>query len=60
MYAATSTCPDMAFPVAILSQFMRNLGRIQMASRHMSMLIGLRNPIGTQCQAILSYCTALW
>jgi hypothetical protein len=24
MYAATSTCPDIAFPVAILSQFMHN------------------------------------
>jgi hypothetical protein len=28
MYAATSTHPDIAFPVAILSQFMRNPGRI--------------------------------
>jgi hypothetical protein len=28
MYAATSTRLDIAFPVAILSQFMRNLGRI--------------------------------
>jgi hypothetical protein len=28
MYAATSTCPDIAFPVVILSQFMCNLGRI--------------------------------
>jgi hypothetical protein len=28
MYAATSTCPDIAFPVVILSQFMRNLGQI--------------------------------
>jgi hypothetical protein len=26
MYAATSTRPDIAFPVAILSQFMRNPG----------------------------------
>jgi hypothetical protein len=26
MYATTSTRPDIAFPVAILSQFMRNLG----------------------------------
>jgi hypothetical protein len=25
MYAATSTCPDIAFPVVILSQFMQNL-----------------------------------
>jgi hypothetical protein len=28
MYTTTSTCPDIAFPVAILSQFMRNPGRI--------------------------------
>jgi hypothetical protein len=28
MYAATSTRPDIAFPVAILSHFMRNLGQI--------------------------------
>jgi len=27
MYAATSTCPDIAFPVATLSQFMHNPGR---------------------------------
>jgi hypothetical protein len=27
MYAATSTWPDLAFPVATLSQFMRNPGR---------------------------------
>jgi hypothetical protein len=28
MYAATSTCPDIAFPIAILSQFMHNPGWI--------------------------------
>jgi hypothetical protein len=28
MYAATSTCPDIAFPVTILSQFMWNPGQI--------------------------------
>jgi hypothetical protein len=28
MYATTSTCPDIAFPIAILSQFMCNLGWI--------------------------------
>jgi hypothetical protein len=28
MYAATSTRPDIAFPIAILSQFMHNPGRI--------------------------------
>jgi hypothetical protein len=28
MYAATSMCPDIAFAVSILSQFMRNLGRV--------------------------------
>jgi hypothetical protein len=28
MYATTSTCPDIAFPVAILSQFMWNPGWI--------------------------------
>jgi hypothetical protein len=28
MYAATSTCPDITFPITILSQFMWNLGQI--------------------------------
>jgi hypothetical protein len=28
MYATTSTCPDIAFPITILSQFMHNPGQI--------------------------------
>jgi hypothetical protein len=35
MYAATSMCPDLAFPVAMLLQFMCNLGRLHWeATKH--------------------------
>jgi hypothetical protein len=65
MYAATSTHPDIAFPVTILSQFMRNLGRIhwevvQDVIRYLKGMADLTLMLGGSDKGLEAYADADW
>jgi hypothetical protein len=63
MYAATSTCPDIAFPIAILSQFMRNPGRIHWEAvkdviRYLKGMVDLTLTLGGSANGLEAYVDA--
>jgi hypothetical protein len=65
MYAATSTCPDIAFSVAILSQFMRNPGRIHWevvkdVIRYLNGTADLTLTLGGSDKGLKAYADADW
>jgi hypothetical protein len=65
MYAATSTHPDIAFPVAILSRFMRNPGRIHWEAvkdviRYLKGMADLTLTLGGSDKGLEAYANADW
>jgi hypothetical protein len=65
MYATTSTCPDIAFPVAILSQFMRNLGWIHWEAvkdviHYLKGTADLTLMLGGSDKGLIAYADADW
>jgi hypothetical protein len=65
MYATTSTRPDIAFPIAILSQFMRNPGRIHWEAvkdviRYLKGMADLTLMLGGSANGLEAYVDADW
>jgi hypothetical protein len=65
MYAATSTRPDIAFPITILSQFMRNLGQIHWEAvkdviRYLKGTADLTLMLGGSVNSLEAYVDADW
>jgi hypothetical protein len=65
MYATTSTHPDIAFPVAILSQFMHNLGWIHWEAvkdviRYLKGMADLSLMLGGSAHGLKVYVDANW
>jgi hypothetical protein len=65
MYAATSTRPDIAFPVAILSQFMQNPGWIHWEAvkdviRYLKGMVDLTLMLGGSDKGLEAYADADW
>jgi hypothetical protein len=65
MYAATSTHPDIAFAVSILSQFMRNPGRVHWEAakevmRYLKRTANVRLTLGAEEQGLEAYVDSDW
>jgi hypothetical protein len=65
MYAATSTCPDITFPIMILSQFMHNPGRIHWevvkdVIRYLKGTADLTLTLGGSANGLKAYVDANW
>jgi hypothetical protein len=65
MYATTSTRPDIAFPIAILSQFIHNLGQIHWEAVkdiicHLKGMVDLTPMLGGSANGLEAYVDADW
>jgi hypothetical protein len=65
MYATTSTCTDITFPVTILSQFMRNPGWIHWEAvkdviRYLKGMVDLTLMLGESAHSLEAYVNADW